>query len=1199
MTDFISGKAAIASGKPRQYELKWELTKTLRIMKLAAILLFAAAMHVSAKGLTQDKISLSLKNASLEKVFGEIEAQSGFVFIYKDETVKDKRISIQVSNVTLSQALDECLKGQALSYQIVGKSVAIKAIKKDTDQLGGEPTGTPPLIDVKGKVLNEKGDPVEGVTVRVKGTEKFTMTDKDGEFSLVTVERDAVLLFTHITMETFELKVSGKTELVINLRTKVSSLGEVVISVNTGYQTINKERVTGSTYVVDSALLNRTVTTDIISRLEGVAPGVLFFNKGNGTPRIQIRGLSTLGLAGTSQDPLIIVDNFPYYDDLNNINPNDVENITILKDAAAASVWGAKAGNGVIVITTKKGKYNQPFRLSVSTSLRVQEKPNLFYYPQMTSSDFIDVEKFLFEKGYYDGDLTNTATRPIVSPVVEILAQQRAGKILSAEANAQIDALRSLDVRNDYEKYVYRAPVSRQDYLNFNGGTSFLKYGLSIGFDQSQANMKDDGHTNRYTINSITSFKPFKSVEFTLGLGFTQTDAKSGGVITYPIRPGSGKTSIYPYAQLADAFGNPLPVTRDYRTSYIDTVGSGKLLDWHYRPLDELQLSDNKIKDQALRFNFATNIKFTQWLDGVVTFGYTQQNIANKLYNSSASYFARDLINRYTQINGATITRPIPLGGILTTSNSSSRTYNIRGQLNFNRSWHGKHSLTALVAGEAGENSGNSSVNRFYGYNNEVLSYATTIDYNTLFPLFIGGSSSRILNQNTYAEGIVTRTVDVLANASYTYLNRYSIYASVRKDGANIFGTSTNNKWKPLWSVGTSWDISKESFYAVSQIPSLKVRASYGYTGNANNTLSALTTLSLIAGSNGNSPYTQLPMSVVINPPNPNLRWEKIQIFNTAIDFSLAKNRLSGTFEWYRKISTDVIAQAPIDPTTGFGAITYNYANLKGTGIDITLNSRNIVSKSFEWTSTLNFSHNKTLVTKYYGSGAQTPVEYGINPQVGQIAYGVYSYKWMGLDPQTGDPQGYLGKQVSKNYQSIIEDSIQNQVFHGSAVPLYFGNLINTFSIKGFSISFNITYKFDYYFRKSSLRYGNLYKGWAGHMEYSKRWQNPGDELYTNVPSMNYPADDRRDKFYAGSEINVEKGDNIRLENIRLQLPTWENKKANSFPVRSIQLSLIPANLNLFIWKASKSGLDPDYSGNDFMLPPAKVWAVALMVNFK
>jgi TonB-linked SusC/RagA family outer membrane protein len=1059
--------------------------------------------------------------------------------------------------------------------------------------------GTPPLIDVKGKVLNEKGDPVEGVTVRVKGTEKFTLTDKDGEFSLITVERDAVLLFTHITMESFELKVSGKTELLINLRTKVSSLGEVVISVNTGYQTVSKERVIGSTTVIDSSTFNRIPTTDIISRLEGIAPGVLFFEKSTGSPRIQIRGVSTLGIAGTSQDPLIVVDNFPYYDDLNNINPNDVENITILKDAAAASVWGAKAGNGVIVITTKKGKYNQPFRLSIATTFRIQEKPNLFYYPQMTSSDFIDVEKSLFDKGFYDGDLSNATKWPVISPVVEILAKQRAGKISMSDANAQIDALRSLDVRNDYSKYVYRSPVSRQDYLSFSGGTNALKYSLSLGFDQTQSVMKDDGHSNRYTINSTTSFKPFKAVEFTLGLGLAQTDVNSGGGLTYPLSPGGGKNTIYPYAQLADALGDHLPVTKDFRTSFIDTVGGGKLLDWHYRPLDEMENYDTRVKDQALRLNLGTNIRFTQWLEGNILFGYNQANNSTKGNLGTDLYFVRDLINRYTQINGNIVSRPIPLGGILATTNSTTRTYNVRGQLNFNRSWVGKHTVSALIAGEVAENESNSSSNRLYGYSDDVLSYATAIDYNTLFPQFIGGGSARIPNQNTYSEGIVSRNVAALVNASYSYLNRYNVYVSARKDGANIFGTSTNNKWKPLWSVGTSWEVSKEPFYNIFWMPLFKIRTSYGYTGNANNRISALTTFRSLASSTGNSPYTQLPMSFIQNPPNPNLRWEKNRIINLGFDFSLFRNRLSGTIEWYKKVSSDVIASAPVDPTSGVSSLTYNYADLKGRGLDVTLNSKNISIRSFDWNTTLNFSHNKTIVTKYFGGFVTTPASYGINPKVGEIAYGVYSYKWMGLDPMNGDPQGQFGKQVSKDYKAIINDSAQNQAFHGSSIPLYFGNLLNTFSFRGFSVSINITYKFAYYFRKSALNYSALFSGWTGHIEYEKRWQKPGDELYTNVPSMTYPADGYRDIFYSGSEINVERGDNIRLENIRFTLPTWENKKHNGFPVKSAQLSFIPANLNLFIWKASKSGLDPDYSGASFQLPPSKVWAIALNVNLK
>jgi hypothetical protein len=816
----------------------------------------------------------------------------------------------------------------------------------------------------------------------------------------------------------------------------------------------------------------------------------------------------------------------------------------------------------------------------------------------MNSSDFIDVEKFLFGKGFYDGDLNNTGAWPVISPVVEILAKQRAGKISSADADALINDLRNLDVRNEYEKYVYRAPISRQDYLNFSGGSNTFKYNFSFGFDQTQTVLRDDGHSNRYTINSTTSFKPSNFIEITAAIGLTQSNGRNRGTLQYPVQTGGGKSTIYPYAQFADALGNHLAVPTKFRSPFVDTVGSGQLLDWNYRPLDELKLTDGRNKGTAIRLNLGTKLKFTSWLEGSVLFAYNQENISTRGYFSQETFYTRDFINRYTQFNGGVMSRAIPLGGILNTSNGSARTYNVRGQLNFNKSWS-KHAVTGLIAAEVGENKSDATTTRLYGYDDKTLASSANIDYNTVFlELYSNGLRSRIPNQNTYSEGITTRSVDMLANISYTYRNRYNLYASARKDGANIFGTSTNNKWRPLWSLGAGWDISKENFYSVDWMRSLKLRASYGYTGNANNRLSALTTFAIVQGS-GNSPYTQLPMSVVSNPPNPGLRWEKIGILNLGVDFTMLNDRLSGSIEWYRKKSTDVIANGPVDRTTGVIFITYNYADLNGHGVDISLHSKNIVTPKFEWSTDLNFSHSKTIVAKYFGGFTTTPISITLNPKVGALAFGLYSYKWMGLDPTNGDPQGMLNKQVSKDYNAIINDSAQNQVFHGSSIPLYYGNLLNTISFGGFAVSFNITYKFDYYFRKGAISYNQLYTGWVGHVEYADRWQQPGDEKRTSVPSMSYPADATRDVFYAGSEVNVEKGDNIRLENIRLQLPAWKNRKSNRFPIRSAHLSIIPANLNLFIWRASKSKLDPDYSGNGFQLPPAKVWSASLSINFK
>jgi TonB-dependent starch-binding outer membrane protein SusC len=1195
MTDFISGKAAIAVGKPRPGKLKWELTKILRIMKLAAILLFAAAMHVSAKGLTQDKISLSLKNAPLEKAFGEIEAQSGFVFIYKDETVKDKRISIQVSNVTLSQALDECLKGQALSYQIVGKSVAIKAIRKNTDQIGGEPTGTPPLIDVKGKVLNEKGDPVEGVTVKVKGTEKFTMTDKDGEFSLVTVERDAVLVFTHITMEAFQLKVSGQTDLLIRLQTKVSSLGEVTVTVNTGYQQVSRERFVGSVTKLDSAAFATRAGMDIISRLDGMVPGILFDKKNTSNSRqlqsVQIRGLSTLTGLGVSAttEPLVIVDNFPFRQGLAAINPNDVESITILKDAAAASIWGAQAGNGVIVITTKKGKYNQKFTVSLTSNYSVQEKVDQYYYPNISVSDYIDNEIFLFNKGKYDADLNNSTNWPIVSPVVELLAKKRAGKISAMDSAEQIDAMRSQDLRRDLNKWVYRNAIVQQHYINLRGGSNMLNYSFSSGYNRELNSIRNSKPDDQFTLNTSVGIRPIKGLEIITGVNYSQSIQRSA-TFNMPSR-------VYPYAQLADAEGHPLVLPNLMRVAYLDTAGGGNLLDWQYRPLDEVTLSDNKSVTKLIGISLGAVYKFTDWLGVRVNYQFNDQSSEGNNYYDIKTYTARNLINTYTNLTQTLpqLRNPLPKGGIFDVSQFSSRSQNVRGQLDFNKTIFNEHMISAIVAAEISETKTWGDKNRFYGFNRSTGSYASTIDYLTLFPTYNNLFGNQvILYGNTYVGEGFRRFVSFLGNVSYTYKGRYTLYGSARKDGSNVFGVNTNRKWKPLWSAGVSWDVAKENFFHVAWLPALRIRSSFGYSGNPGNANG----LPVINYDNLGAELTNLPRASISTAPNPNLRWEKVEIANIAVDFGAFKNRLTGSIDIYAKKSTDILWVNPPAPSTGVVTYLANAADLKGNGFELTLNSKNTIG-AVKWQTGFNFSHAKTVVQRVLLTRYNTNdyINYSLNPSPGKIAYGIASYRWGGLDPLTGDPRGYYGKQLSTNYTSILADSLENQKFHGSAIPLYFGNLTNSISWKSLTLYANITYRLNFYYRKPSINYYRLANSWEGNADYALRWQKPGDEKITNVPSVTYPLNSDRDRFYTMSEINVLRGDNIRFDDLRLQY-VYPVKKMNSV-IKSMQFSLAVNRLNVIIWKKDKSDYDPDYTGGtSFVIPPSKMWTGAVNIAF-
>ncbi len=1194
MTDFVSGKAAIAGCKPGQLQLKWELTKTLRIMKLAAVLLFAAAMHVSAKGVTQDKITLSLKNAPLEKVFDQIEAQSGFVFIYKDETVKDKRVTIQVSNATLSEALDICLKDQALTYKIVGKSVAIKTNRKDAELTIGEVSAGPPLIDVKGRVLNEKGEPVEGVTVRVKGTEKMALTDKNGEFSLVTVERDAMLIFTHITMETFQLKVSGQQELLINLKTKVSSLGEVTVTVNTGYQQVSKERFVGSVATLDSAAFHRRAGMNIIDRLDGTVTGMLFDKKSGFTEQlqnVQIRGVSTLENA--NKQPLIIVDNFPFRQNLDAINPNDIENITVLKDAAANSIWGAQAGNGVIVITTKKGKYNQPVHLSMSSNITINEKPDLYYYPQISTSDIVDIEHQLFKNGRYDGDLTNKSTWPIISPVVEVLDQRRSGMISAEDSSAQIDAFKQRDIRRDLNKYVYRPAILQQHYINVTGGTNLFNYNFSGGYNRNLNNIQKSKPDDQFTITSNAGFRPIKKLEITTGISYTQGIKKSTNF--------SLPSKAVPYTQLADAEGNPLAIAESRRLGYVDTVGGGALLDWRYRPLEEIALADSKEVSRFIGLSMGISYRFNSWLNITGMYQYNNQSFNKNDFHSVKSYFVRNLINQYTNLSqsNSDLRNPIPAGGILDIYNNESISTNARGQINFNKTFSGKHLVTSMIVTEVSETKSSGNTNRFFGYNKETGAYKSTIDYVSYFPMYGGLSGNQqIANLGKVIPAQTNRFVSFLGNMSYTYDGRYSFYASARKDGSNFFGVNTNRRWKPLWSTGASWDISKENFYNIKWMSSLRFRASYGFSGNPGN-VTGLPTMTYYAGVDQ---LTGLTFALLNNAPNPDLKWENVRIINTAFDFSLFKNRVTGSLDVYQKKVTDLISVVGYPPSSGVLSLITNVASLKGNGFEINLSSKNITGV-FNWQTNFGLSHARMMVSSIASlsnanyNKAQDLVNYSLNAANGRIVYGLASYKWGGLDPVTGDPRGYLKKQLSTNYNSIFNDSLDQQVFHGSSIPLYSGFIGNTFSWKKFTLSANITYRLNFYFRKPTISYNTLVQSLNGHADYYKRWQKPGDEQFTNVPSFVYPVNTDREIFYQNSEINVLRGDNIRLQDIRMQY-AWNNKIAPMFPIKRASVFLYVNNLNCILWRKNDFNLDPDFVGGGNAMTPTPVsWTAGLSLD--
>ncbi|MDE1191488.1 MAG: SusC/RagA family TonB-linked outer membrane protein [Arachidicoccus sp.] len=1108
--------------------------------------------------------------------------------VYRDNEVKSiKDVSARIEADNVSEALNILFRDLPFTYSVVEKTVVIrrKALTRKealTDIAPVDAVKEQPQESIRGRVVDSLGNPLPGATIKVRGTDITAIADRDGRFSIETADAHPVLEISYIGYQTATIDGNSNTRVV--LHEKYSELDETIIA-STGYQQIPKERATGSFIILDSSIINREVSTDILSRLNGMVSG-LKYNSDAVNPNymasvnpllrqtgLEIRGPSTFNIS-VNANPLIVVDNFPYDGDMSNINPNDVESITVLKDAAAASIWGARAGNGVIVITTKKGRKKQPLNISLNTNVTVTNKPNLYYDRNyLKSSDYIEVEKYLFNQGFFDSDLSNDVDYPVISPAAEIMTQERNGAITADAAASQLAALSGNDVRKDWDKYFYQKAVKQQYYLGIKGGSEKMANNFSIGFDKNLDNLVRNG-LERITLNSFNTYTPVKNLEISAGITYTQSKIYNNNQQAY-MAIGIGSSNygnLYPYARFADDAGNPVAISMDLRSSFVAAAPSLGLEDWSYKPLDELRLADNTIKNRDILLKAGIKYRIVDFVSAEVLYQNEWQNIQSNNFRDAASYYVRNLVNEFSIINqDGSIDYQFPnSGGILAMAQYNWYTNNARGQLNFDRIIQGRHHINAIMGTEIKELKTKGYSNSYYGYDKEFGTSDNKLDYTTYLSTYPSVAAT-ISTPNSSITGVTNRFVSFYANASYDYENRYQITLSGRRDGANLFGVKTNDKITPLWSAGIGWNLSKESFYHLDWLPYLKLRGTYGINGNVYYG-TAYTT-----GRYSTSGVTGLTYITNLTAPNPELHWEKIKVANAGVDFATANNIFSGSIEFYIKNAADLVEPSALPPSSGFSSYTSNAANMKTTGADINLTSHNINS-ILKWNTTLLLSNQNNKITKYDVSVSSGSVQ-GDYMANGYPLNSIFSYRWAGLDPQTGDPQGYLNGAVSKDYTGIINNyQADSLVYNGSAQPRFFGSLRNDFYYKGFSLSFNILFKFSYYFRRSSigLSYTDLINLYPNE-DYEKRWQKTGDEHFTNIPSLVYPSDINRTLFYRFSEILVNKGDHIRLQDIRLG---YDFKQAfNKLPLYSLQLYAYAANLGI-LWRANHYGLDPDLSNS-------------------
>jgi len=1205
------------------------LKQIILVMKLTTFLLIIILVQASAKGFSQ--ITLQEKDAPLEKVLKSIKQQTGYTFIYESDALQQRSVSVNVSNASLATTLLQCFKDQGLTYKIVDKNVIVQVKQSSVlDKIADVFKSSE--IQVTGKIVDEKGNALPNATLKVKG-DNYSMpvtTGDNGGFSLYVPGNNAVIVVSYVGYKTKEVTVSGAdVQLVIHMELAVADLQQVTIS--TGYQEIPKERATGSFEVITNKQLNQVTSSDILSRLVGNTTALNFnpqLSPTSSSSPFKKGVLSTLNIRGsnnlntnlyTGSYPLVVVDGVAVEDNgagerfsidedpVGKINPNDVENVTILKDAAAASIWGSRAANGVIVITTKKGKYNQPMQISFNSNATVTNKPNLFYYKRASTADYVDLQKNLYSLGNYDGTLSYADyaqygyNQPAVPEVVEILEAQKNGTITADQANAQLAALGNNDIRNDITKYILRNAVNQQYSLSITGGSQDIAYRLSGGYD-NDLNNTVRSWDNRLTLSSSTTIKPIKNLDIQTNITYVQFNRMDQANESYFNEAGNinlQNSFLDPYTRLADNNGNPLAVIRDNRPEYIDTAGHGNLLDWHYVPLTDINQGYTKTNQSEITINLQSNYRLNDVFKVGIIYNYQKLNTDVYDLAGANSYYTRNLMNLYTSpynyVNPATgqpepFHRSLPMGGIYTPTLDDLTGQTLRGQLNFDKTWNVKNVINAIAGAEMRSSYGVANSNTYYGYNESTLQYNNQLDYQrTDIPYYLYNSQTQ-LPYNSVNIDNRQRAVSEFINAAYTYDNRYTFSASARRDGSNVFGVATNNSFSPFYSVGGRWNINNEKFYKVDWLPTLQLRATFGYNGNVNYSVSPIATIGYASsvGQNG------LPYAYLQGATNNELKPERSGVLNIGLDFGSKDSRLTGTIEYYTKNDKNLLTNAPVDPTTSFTSLDYNSADMKIKGMDIMLSSINIKSSKFSWTSNFMFSYNRSKITQIYTDVITSLNPYSIllgTPVKGTDLNAIYAFKWAGLS-NTGAPQVYLNGKPSTDYNTAAFGSNRTALqYVGSATPVYAGSFRNSFNYQNLTLSANILYRLGYYFRRpDAINYSGLSNGSSFlPVEYAQRWQKPGDETHTNVPAFIYPANSTADIIYDNSSINVLKGDNVRLQEINL---SYSFKKDN-WKLKNVRIYGDIQNLGI-LWRANKLGYDPDV----YDIPRPRTYALGLSASF-
>lgn len=1168
----------------------------IKILVAAVVLLGFSPNVAYSQG---KKISLNLKNVTVKQALEEVKSRSNYSMWYSVGDIDGQKVvNVNLKSCSVYEALKAILAGQNVDIDVKDNRILITKPTPGQRSNEGSAKNGQKGKKIVGKVLDENGQPLPGATVVLKGSTIGTMSDANGQFSIEIPGMDVDLSVSFLGYKTVIVPAQFASS--IKMTSNSVSMDAVVV---TGYQTISKERSTGSFTIVNKAALEKPATS-LATRLIGTSSGLQANINSNGdATSFTIRGKSSMGsVSGTNSNPLVVVDGFPVQGSFSTINPNDVESVCILKDAASASIWGARAANGVIVVTTKNAQKGTPLSVNFSSFVRVGSNYDLDYsLNKASSAETIEFEKYAFGK-WGERKIGDSPTSSNFydnrTAAVTVMNECRLGKITIAQRDAELNRLKSLDNKDQIRKYILQRPISQQYNLSISSSTARMSNNLSLLYNTSRPAFKGN-YSNDYMLNYRANASLAKWVDLEVGAMVQYKENQTGGYTLGDI------TSLAPYEMLVNPNGSYTNIGINYYTPLIDRYvpkNSFPYSNWGYNPIEEMNNRSIIAKNLNTRIQAGLTFKLWDGLNYSSKIQYELFNTWNKNLEGENTFYVRNRVNTASSWDKRTgkVVANLPSGSILSQDRDESCNYDFRNQLDFNRTFNSLHNVTLLVGTEISQSRDQGfSYPTTYGLNTETLSasqFPNGTGYPT--PVYNWMGYTQTFDYTNYFSYSTTRNFSLYGNASYTYNKRYNISGSYRTDASNFITDDPKYRYSPFWSVGASWAMSDEPFMEdYKWIDRLSLRATFGYNGNSTNTSSFKP---LVAVSNRDNITGDLDVWIT-SRGNPTLRWEKTGTTNIGIDYSFFGGKLYGNVEFYNKHGKDILTNISIPSVHGSTKEKMNNAELLNQGIELVVGTSQSLGYGITWDGNINFSYNRNKVMKLFVT-SYSPSDLINGYEVeGKNMGTLWVYRYGGIKN--------LGTATSPNMQPVIygangnvhslgENIYSENGFEvckdaGTTTAPYTVGMTNSFSYRSFDLSFVVTGLFGHKYLASGFNYPRTYSRGIPNSKLSDVFADGAPLRGIDVIELPYNDYDTYYSSWKKSSMDYMVRDawNVRMQEVNLscRLPKEVVSKLN---LKSM-MAYAQVN-NLFTIKCTKE--DPVFKlGSTRLLPN---YTFGIRINF-